>query len=421
MGLMDWLRARNEDRDFPGHQYGFSVPITGSGPFATDVSVGENADKALTLSAIWRATNLLSGLVGMLPTYVKKRSDDGSWAIDEKNRWYDVVNDEPNPWQDASTFRKLAMTQQLFNGQTFWWKRVAPSGRRRELIALPPSRMHPLRQEANGQVVWQYNAPDGKNYHLTKGIDLIHTVGITLDGVTGVSLLRAMSRATALGLTLEKFSSSHFSRGPMMKGMLSPKSPMGAKTRAAVTKSFTAAFSGEQNWFNIPVLPSEMEWFNVGLSNQDSQFLESKTYTILEFARFTGIPAVLLMHTDKSAVYANAGKFFESFVDFDFAIWVSMLEQGYGRLFKKLERRNTKVQIDTSQLKRGNVEGRFKTYEIGIRSGIWSPNDCLRMEGQPSREGGNVYVDPRLAFQKVSGTEKTSTATTTPPKREEGK
>lgn len=391
---MDWFRTRGEyDKDFPGHQYGFSIPLPGQGPFATDLSVGENVDEVLTLSAIWRAVHLLSGLVGMLPAYVKTRQADGSYAIDESNRWFDVVYDQPNPWQDSATFRKLAMAQQFFNGQTFWWARSLQNGKKREIVALPPFRMHPLRQEPNGQIVWRYNAPDGKNYHLTQGKDLIHNVGITLDGLQGCSLLKAMRRASSLGLTLEKYSLSHFSRGPMMRGLLSPKRPLGARARQVVTESFTKAFAGEKNWFSIPVLPTEMQWHDVGISNQDSQFLESKTYTILEFARFAGIPAVLLMHTDKSAVYANAGKFFQSFVDFDFAIWVSMLEQSYRQLFTQKERKTTKVVIDTKQLKLGDSESRFKMYEIGVRIGVWSPNDVLRMEGQPSREGGDVYVD----------------------------
>lgn len=393
MKIFDFLRGRS-DSDFPGHQYGFSVPISGRGPYAVEQSVSVKAENALTLSAVWRAVNLLSGLVGMLPAYVKTRQEDGSYAIDEDNRWFDVVHDAPNPWQDSATFRKLAMVQQFFNGQTFWWVRRWNRGKNRELVPLPPDRMSPLRQETNGVVVWQYNAPDGKNYELVKGVDLIHNVGITLDGMSGCSLLTAMKRATSIGMTLEKYSMSHFSRGPMMKGLLSPKRPISSRTRIGLTKSFTKAFSGERNWFSIPVLPQEMEWHNVGLSNQDSQFLETKTYSILEFARFCGIPAVLLMHTDKSSVYANAGRFFQSFVDFDFAIWLSMLEQSYSHLFTKKERRTTRVEIDATKLKRGDIESRFSMYETGVRIGIWSPNDVLRMEGQPTREGGDVYVDP---------------------------
>ena len=399
--VRSWLlKDNNEENEDWGHQYGWSIPVS-SGPYAPESSEGLKAENVLTLSAMWRAFNLLSGLTAMLPAYIKQRQKDGTYVIDEKHRWFDAVYDQPNPYQDSAMFRKFVVSQLFFGGETFWWPRTM--GKKREIIALPRHRMNPIRIDENGYVVWAYSAPDGVRYELVAGKDLIVTVGVTLDGLRGCSLLKAASRATKLGKTLELYGQSHFSNSPMMKGILIPKKPVGSKQRATITKSFSKAFSGEKNWHSIPVLPSEMTWESIGINNQDSQFLETKQYTILEFARFTGIPAVLLMHTDKSAVYANASKFFSSFIDYDFAIWLSMIEGSYNKLLSRSERRTFKTEIDRTQLLRGDMETRFKVYKVGREIGVWSPNDILRKEGEPSRVGGDIYA---------GDVEKTPTATT---------
>ena len=394
MGLMDWLRPRSSadddgDEFYPGHGLGWSFALS-KGPYATELSVSADAKQALTLSAVYRSTALLTGLAGMLPIEVQTRDVKGYWAPDENNRWYDPVVYQPNPYQSSQRFRKLAQAQFFFNGETFWWPKV--DGKKRSILPLPPHRMHPRRQQEDGKVVWAYHAPDGKNYELVAGEDLIHTVGITLDGLRGCSMLEAMKRTTSLGITMEKYGLSHFSNSPMMKGILIPKRPLGPKQRKALTDSFTKAFAGEKNWHNIPVLPTEMVWESIGINNSDSQFLETRTYSILEFARFTGIPAVLLMHTDKSSVYANAQRFFQAFVDFDFAIWLSMFHEAYDSLFRLNERKKTRVRILTADMTRGDRETRFKTYKIGREIGVWSPNDIRRMEGEPSRTGGDTYI-----------------------------
>lgn len=399
--IRDWL-LRDADPDLTedlGHQYGWSIPV-GNTAFAPESSETLKSTSALSLSAVWRAMNLLSGLTSMLPAHIKKRQEDGSYIIDESHRWYDAVYDQPNPYQDSAMFRKHAVASLFFSGEAFWWPRTI--GKKREIVPLPRHRMNPVKVLENGQIEWRYSAPDGKPYSLVAGKDLIVTTGITLDGVRGCSLLTAARRLTRLGITLEKYGQSHFSNSPMMKGLLIPTRPLGQKQSNSLIKSFSKAFSGEKNWHSIPILPTEMKWESIGINNSDSQFLETKTYTILEFARFTGIPAVLLMHTDKSAVYANAGKFFSSFIDYDFAIWLSMIENAYNKLFTRNERRRYKVEIDRSQLLRGDMETRFKVYKTGVEIGVWSPNDIRRKEGEPSREGGNVYVGTAPPMQATT-------------------
>ena len=43
------------------------------------------------------------------------------------------------------------------------------------------------------------------------------------------------------------------------------------------------------------------------------------------------------------------------------------------------------------------MKARLEAYEIGIRSPIWSPNECRVWEGQNRREVGATYRNPAVS------------------------
>ena len=61
------------------------------------------------------------------------------------------------------------------------------------------------------------------------------------------------------------------------------------------------------------------------------------------------------------------------------------------RLLGRNERSRLKPKFNMDALLRGDIEKRFKTYEIGWDSGMYNSNQMRAKENLPPREGGDEY------------------------------
>ena len=59
------------------------------------------------------------------------------------------------------------------------------------------------------------------------------------------------------------------------------------------------------------------------------------------------------------------------------------------------------VLVDGEKL--GDIEQRYRSYNIGINSGILSPNECRMMENRNKRPGGDIYLAPLNMVDSTNG------------------
>lgn len=174
------------------------------------------------------------------------------------------------------------------------------------------------------------------------------------------------------------------------------------KARAALAESLRTEGAGPRKWHGVPVLEDGMEWKSISMSNDDAQFLETRKFSITDIARWFGIPPHMIGDVERSTSWGTGIEAQTiGFVTYGLLPWLTLFEQAFESALILEE--DAYLRFNVTGLLRGDAAARFAVYDIAIRSGIYSPNDCREFEEQNPREGGDEYVDPKSPQQAAGG------------------
>jgi len=151
------------------------------------------------------------------------------------------------------------------------------------------------------------------------------------------------------------------------------------------------------NKFRILVFEAVMEWQQLSLTNEDSQYLETRAFQVEEIARLFRVPCILIGHPDKSATYASAEQFMLSFVIHTIRPWLVRIEQSINKyLLTDTERKKYFAKFKIEGLLRGDTASRYAAYTSAINARWMSPNEVRQLEELNPREGGDEFLNPAI-------------------------
>ena len=347
-------------------------------------------ESALTVSTVYRGTAVLANTLAMLPLHVQERLPDEGKQKARAHRLYRVLHDRPNRWQTSFQWRQMGMGHAVLRGG--FYNRIVSDRRgfAAELVPLHPGRTRVVDQRADGALVYEHITERGEPETLIGGETMFHIAGFSCDGRDGLSVVDLMRTSVEGAINRKRFGTSLFSKAPLMRGFLKTPRVYDAAARKKLEDSFAEANAGgEENWHRAVVLENGMEWQDGGMmSAEDSQFIETENTSIPDFARFIGVPTVLLMHADKTALYANAEQFFQSFLNFDIAHWFVNWESAINQtLFLDSEQEQYFCEFNRDAIVRGDLEARGSFYKIMVELGVFSVNEVRTLEGKNRIDG----------------------------------
>ena len=139
------------------------------------------------------------------------------------------------------------------------------------------------------------------------------------------------------------------------------------------------------------LLEGGLKWNQIGLANNDAQWLESRLFTISDVARMFKISPIFLMDYSNST-YSNFSEASRAFLTQTLRPWLSNLQEAIAsRLISDSNRSYTIIEFETKDLLRATAEDRFSVYDVAIRNGVMNPNECRAAENLPPRQGGDEY------------------------------
>lgn len=137
-----------------------------------------------------------------------------------------------------------------------------------------------------------------------------------------------------------------------------------------------------------------MEYKQLGMSNQDAEWLASRKFTIEDVARIFNISPIFLQDYSHSS-YANFSEASRAFLGQTLRPHLVNFEQQLkDALMIDLNSQSRKryvIEFDTSDLLRTNQQERYQSYETAIKAGILSPNEARKREGLLPYVGGDEY------------------------------
>lgn len=146
-----------------------------------------------------------------------------------------------------------------------------------------------------------------------------------------------------------------------------------------------------------------MSYQQLGMSNQDAEWLASRRFTIEDIARMFNVSPIFLQEYSNST-YSNFSEASRAFLTMTMRPWLANFEQQIKTpcWWPRLYRIRYQVEFDSADLLRATPGERFATYERGIKSGVMCPNEAREREGLSPRDGGDEFSQAWKQEVKIS-------------------
>lgn len=403
---MSWIQSIFKSRDKPQDRtistYPFFMGKSTSGKMV-------NQKTAMQVSAVYACVRVLAEAVAQLPLHVYEITDDGLVKATDHPLYF-LLHNEPNPEQTSFVYRETVLTHLLLWGNSY--SQIIRNGKNEVIALYPlmPDRMTVNRDE-NGQIYYEYLTYGDDLQNSKQGVirlsasDVLHIPALGFDGLVGYSPIAMARNSIGMAISTEEYGSKFYENGAAPSGIL--QHPGTLKDPQKVRESWEAAFGGSANSHRTAVLEEGMTYQPISIAPADSQFIESRKFSIEEIARIFRVPPSFigdLDHTNFSSVEQ---------MSLDFSIytltpWLVRLEQG---MEKSLLNRNEKtkycIKFNMDGLLRAQYQSRMAGYATGIQNGILTPNDCRAKEGLdlfPDETGANrLYVNGNMLPLELAG------------------
>lgn len=321
-----------------------------------------NQVTALGYSAVWDAVNMIANAIASLPLVPYRAQEDGTRSRLDKTQLFWLVHEEPNGYMTPFTFYQTLIHHVLFGGNFYAEIQKDGSGRP---VRLLPAEPNSIRGELKGGTIV---------YHVSEmravpADGMIHVPGLSWDGVRGYSPITKARESIGLGLATENFGASFFGRGAWPGVTLEHPGTLSAPAAERIEASWNKQLRGKP--FGTKVLEEGMKANKIGISPEDSQFLETRQFQVEEIARWFQIP----LHKLKSKAGERPGGNVEA-QNIEFVVdclrpWLVRIEQEFTRkLVPYRERPAVYLEYTVDALLRGDSVAEAQSFKAYFDMGV---------------------------------------------------
>lgn len=356
-----------------------------------------SADQALTVSAVFACVRVISETLGSLPCITYRRQARGKERATD-HPLYPLLRYAPNDRQTAIEFFEMMTAHCALRGNAYAVK-VYRGSRLEQLVPLHPDYMRVDRLD-NGRLGYLYTDPATRQPVRYLEDDILHLRGLSLDGLTGVSVLTYAARTIGSAIAADEYGSRFFENDATPGGILKHPSHFADKEkREAFKRAWQAAQSGT-NRGKTAVLEDGMEFVQIGLTNADAQYIESRRWGVEDICRIFRVPLVLVGETTKSTSWGSGvEQFMISFITHTMRPWFVRWEQVIQRDFLADEAPDDEyfVEFLAEAMMRGDTTARSTVYESALQNRWMTPNEVRERENMNPIEGGDELAPPMNA------------------------
>lgn len=379
MGLFGIGKKKQEIRSETVEQQQFT-------PFTDSLLFGNlyNRYSGMNVSSVYRAVEIISDSVAMLPIRVKINED--SRKEDVVNHPLNLIFSDKNATMTKYNFIKLLIQSVLLKGNGFAYIQRATDGTVIGLQFLEDSDVTINYNKFRPDELC-YNVPIVSNQRI-EPCNMIHLKKNSYDGVKGISVISYAARALGIANSTENSAQGFFTNGCNLSGVLTVEGQLTDKQKQDIRASWNSAYTNGGN--GLAVLQGNMKYQPIQLSAADSQLLESRRFNVQDIARFFGISPILL--GDLSAAgYSTIEATQQQFLLHTLQPYIVMVEEEFTKKLLKPSEKKLEVNLDETALLKTNKEALAGYYGSLIEHGILSINEVRKELGYSAIEGGNQH------------------------------
>lgn len=333
---------------------------------ATATSV-VTADNALSLTAVYRATQIISTPISKMKMNTYRFATGMEMQIENP-----LLINKPSLIMTRREFLIQTVNSLALDGNAFWYKDLDFSGRVNNLTILPPAAVSVTYNDAGTSFVYSYEGKDitGKVEHLR----LFTKVG----NPRGISPIHSCHKDIAAALELRDYAANWFGSAGVPTGILTTNAMLNSEQAEAITTNW----HNKQQNRQVAVLGNGFDYKPVALSPREALFVEIQDNAVQSIARLFGIPARLLLTTvpGSTDTYTNLQDENQVFYRHTLMAYTDAITDAFSNCLP----RGTRVEFDFESLFRADIAERYAYYKIGVDGG-WLDSEEIRI-----KEGLNV-------------------------------
>lgn len=349
-----------------------------------------NQCSAMNISAVYRAVEIISDSLAMLP--IKVRQLDSDHYSELETHPLNLIFKHDTNYLSKYMMMKLLIQSIILKGNGFAYIERAGDGTVTGLRFLP-----------SGDVQIHYNKEKKELYYNCNYIgkrkiepcDMIHLLKNSYDGINGVSTLTYATRSINLANNTENSANSFFTNGCNLAGVLNVAGQLTDKQRSDINTSWNQAYSNGGN--GLAILQGNMTYQPIQLNASESQMLESREFNITDIARFFGISPVLLgdlSHSSYSTIEATQNQFLLHTLN----PYIVLVEEEFTRKLFKPSEKNLMIDLDETALLKTDKTALSSYYGALLDKGVLCINEVRKELGYSPIEGGDKHL---ISFTKI--------------------
>lgn len=309
---------------------------------------------AVQLLTVYGCDRFISDGIATLPIDVYEESDGAPLEVDKPD-WIE----QPTPDLDRVAWATQVLSSLLLAGNAYL--EVQRSGLNiRGLRPLDPTKVTVAR--SGGRKVFRIGGREHTAF------EILHIPGVMFPGSdVGLSPVDAARHSIELGMSAQEYGARFFDSDASMPGVIEvPGELVPEKAREMATSWARSRRRASSNKQNLPgVLQGGATWKPTAITNEQSQFLQTRGFTAAEIAgqMFLIDPSDLgIGVTGSSLTYANITERNLRRVQVTFLPWIVRLERALSSLLPA----GRYVKVNVNGLLRGDMKTRFESYKIGL-------------------------------------------------------
>lgn len=344
---------------------------------------------ALRIAAVYRCVAIIAGAVATMPIHIKRRVDARTREDVDGHPAGILMRRRPNAWMTASAFRRMMTAHVLLRGNAYAVI-VRSAGKPIDLIPIHPDRVI-VEQADDLAVRYIYQRKDGRRVLIDQS-DMLHLLGMTFDGVRGVSPIQYARETIGFALATQRHGATLFKNGTQIGAVLKHPKALGNE-RIETLRAGLEKFRGGDNAHKTMILEEGMEFSPIGMTAEDAQYIETMKYSRSDIAMFMGVPPHMIGDTEKSTSWGSGiEQQHIGFLAYTLEDWLTSWEETIGRAL--IVEPDHFARFNRAALVRSDIKTRYGAYQIGRTGGWLSANDIRAAEDMNPIEGGDTYLEP---------------------------
>lgn len=361
-------------------------------------AAGEHVNEwtAMGSTAVFRAVSIIANTIAGLP--LKSYRTDP--ATGQRTQINSILDDPAAQWYTPFEWAQLVMTHLVLHGNSYLLHIYGGAG---QLVALFP--VHPemvqvtWKRDKDGQAyrnycfTWSQLGPNGDTSETRINYtsdDVTHIMGLSTDGLRGVSPLRAGRNAIATGLAADKTAAKVFANGIMVSALAAVPG-ISREQRDQLSTDLNARLTGRDNAGKIAVINAAASLSPWTVNAEDAQFLESRQFQIEEIARMFGVPKTLLAQDGASTWGSGMSELDKFMAKYTFTGYTRAIEDRLSALLYGSPRH---CEFDYAGLYRGTPDEESASLISLVASGILTIDEARAIKNLPPLPLGPAVPAP---------------------------